>query len=68
MCIKKVESFEYKGELYTTEDAALKAAILALSAILMKNWSNAMERGLVEHSDELIYLLKRNKELEDARP
>lgn len=57
MCIEKIESYSYAGKLYTTEEAAVKAALNEIGNRIMKDFSHEPSEGLTKNANELIDLL-----------
>jgi hypothetical protein len=68
MCIAKVEAYEHRGQLFRTEQDALKAALKDIGTAIQKDWSHSVHDGLSVHSEALLRVLGRMEEIEAAKP
>lgn len=67
MCINKVESFEYGGQLYPTELEAVEAAVRVIGIGLMKDHHANLGAGLIENRAQLLDLLTRYERIKARR-
>jgi hypothetical protein len=64
MCkIEEVKSYRINDKLYPTKEAAVSAALSDIADVLKKNHASNPLPGIIQHADDLVYLLTEYRAL-----